>query len=426
MTEARIEPRYDMRPGRALEMFTGEAVVRMDGLDVVGEVDVWFDWHAGLRVHARGKGLTEWVSPFPDIEVLLPDDRTVPVHSPSLTARHPIGSWELHGRAGNAIHGDASAPLQRVLFHASNYPRATFASRDLPFRTRALGEQWELTLDLVPDYQERVTVLRLDRGGAVTHAGALSRTDGSTFYWDDAQTVLEAVRFLLSFVSSRRVPTFFPIGLDADGGTVVEEWTDWKRDPFGGALGWCSDLLRGNAIQELWGPVLSRWQAVADRQLMRVALGLYLDAQQGRNLETRLVSAQAGLELMAWDWLTRRSPESDPPDVDKKPAPWRLRRLLKRAGIPTEVPRTLATVCQTWPGRDGPKVVCDLRNQVTHPKSLDALLRMPGEVKYGVLRLALWYLELTLLNYLGYTGNHLNKTGSLPLHEGRGEPVPWA
>lgn len=426
MAEERIPPRYDVRPGKSLEIFAGEAVVRMDGLDVVGEVDVWFDWHAGLRIKAHGDSLSDSVI-FPEVlEVVLPHDRAVPVESSSFTTRRPRGSWEMNGRAGPILLGDGSAVLQTVLFHAGNLPKATFGMPSQPFRVLASCGTWDLSLDVLPDYNQRVMPLRLDKGGAVTHVGALTRSDGATFSWNDAQLALEAAATLMSFVSSRRVPTLFPVGLDVDGATVIEQWVDWKRDPFGGAIGWCSDLLRNNAIQELWTPIFSYWQTTDSRHLITVALELYLDAQRGRNLETRLVSAQAGLELMAWHWLTRREPRLDPSVVDKNNAAWRLRRLLERVRIPTDVPDDLATVQSTWPNRDGPQVISALRNQVTHPKSLDFLLGLSEEVKHGVLRLALWYLELTLLGYLGYTGNHLNQTRPLPIYEGRGEPVPWA
>ncbi len=217
----------------------------------------------------------------------------------------------------------------------------------------------------------------------------------------------------------------FAVGT-APQGRVVEEWATYRGDPFGGVINWCTNLLRGEAIQAMWPAILDPWIDCDEQRLLAVALELYLDAQKGRNIETRLVSAQAGLELLAWYFLTKRAPHMDPDRVDRKKAPWRLRRLVERLDLDPAVPQTLEAVTATWPGMDGPTVVCHLRNQVTHPTDISSLLQRDSQAKHGVLRLATWYLELATLRLLDYKGSYLNQTLPLPIFEGRGEPVPWA
>ena len=152
------------------------------------------------------------------------------------------------------------------------------------------------------------------------------------------------------------------MGIASDGRHAVEESVSHRRDPFGGVLTWCSELFQAQAIETLWEPVVRKLDDLEEHQFMTVGLEFYLDAHRGRNLETRLVSAQAGLELLAWHFLARVEPSQDPAQVDRKDAPWRLRRLIERLGLQPAVPVDLEEVRATWPALDGPSVICNLRN----------------------------------------------------------------
>jgi hypothetical protein len=425
-SEDRLEPIYDLLPDGPLELYRGELLLVEDDVRSPGEGSVRFDWHAGLRVDAAGGG-AEAVWSSDSTKVRFPDARELDVWPIDSRSRHPEGTWELHGHAQPQLHGDPEQPITALYLHLANYPKSVFGSDGGPdHRTFAVAAGWELTIDAVEDYADREREVRLARTGAVTHVGRIRRADDGSFTWDQASQPLAALRFLLTFVSGSRVPPLFAVGLTADGHRAVEEWGSYRRDPFGGVLNWCSTFFQAQAIEALWGPVVRSWDDPEERQLLTVGLEFYLDAQRGRNLETRLVIAQAGLELLAWHFLTRVEPIQDPTRVDRQDASWRLRRLVERLDLDPAVPEPLEVVRATWAKLDGPGVVCYLRNQVTHPKNVNALLNLDSQTKHGVLRLATWYLELALLRHLGYDGSYINQTLPLPIWQGAGEPVPWA
>ena len=427
-SKVRLRPVHEIRPGEPVELYRGDATLELGDAELPGDAHVCFDWHGGLRVSVSGESSSiPWRFEDDDpLRLRISDSRWIEVSSLWSTSRFPGGAWEVEGRVLPVIHGDADEPLGSILVHIANFPRSTFGSDGVPeFRTVASDDEWQLALDVIDDYEPVARETRLSRGGATTHVGLIRRTDGRNFTWDEAAQSLGAARFLLSFIAGHRVAPMFAVGFDAVGSPQVEEWADYRRDTLGGVIGWCSDLFRSEAVESLWPPTLDLWRQPRQWQILTVALEFYLDAQKGRNLETRLVSAQAGLELLAWEYLTQRESKLDAARVDGKSAPWRLRRLLERIEVPPAVPGDLLGVSELWPNDDGPEVIRRLRNMIVHPTDLESLLGHASDAKHEVLRLATWYLELAVLHYLGYQGNHLNRTRPLPIFEGRGEPVPW-
>ena len=428
-SDVRLQPVFDIRPGGPVELYRGEAVLEAGDTELAGDAHVRFDWHGGLRASVSGESSSlAWRFEDDDpLRLRISDSRSVEVSSLWSTSRFPAGAWEVEGRVLPVIHGDTAVPLASVLVHVANFPRSSFGSDGVPkFRTVSSDDEWQLVLDVIDEYEPVAREARLSRGGAATHVGQIRRTDGRSFTWEDAAHPREAARFLLSFIAGHRVAPMFAVGFDAAGSPQVEEWADYRRDALGGILGWCTDLLRSTAVESLWPPTLELWKQPRNRRMLTVALEFYLDAQKGRNLETRLVSAQAGLELLAWEYLTEREPRLEATLVDGKGAAWRLRRLLERIEVGASVPGDLVAITDLWPDADGPEAIRRLRNVIVHPKDLELLLGGVADVKHDILRLALWYLELAVLYFLDYRGNHLNRTRPLPIFEGGGEPVPWA
>lgn len=423
--ELRLEPRYHIASVTPTVLIDdGISVVRDTGFEIV-EGQVVFDWHAGFRVELSGEdALAQFRSGDP-LTVRLPDERWITVNALWSRRTLPNGGWQVRGSAESTLHGDPAALIVELLFHATNWPHAHFGTDGHPdFRTVIEAGPWELTLDRVGDYEEIAREARLRRSGATTHMGRIRQTDGRAFTWTEVQHALEALRFVMSFAAGHHVAPMFATGLDGQGKVAVEEWGDYKRDPMAGVIAWSSAFIRRNALGDLWPIALDHWQYPRVRRMLNVALGMYLDAQTGRNLETRLVSAQAGLELLAWEQLTQPPEGLDPEKVDKKPAPWRLRKLLGRMAVDATVPTTLTETRGQLPGHDGPQAVSTIRNGVVHPKGLDR--EGDGVLTFEILRLATWYLELAILHHLGYQGKHLNRTQQLPLFEGSGDNVPWA
>ncbi|MEX2374691.1 MAG: hypothetical protein WD942_03785 [Dehalococcoidia bacterium] len=416
----------DLVPGQPADLFAGDAELLAGdpgvSVPVAASVRVWFDWHVGLRVEAVADDV-------PDR--MLFDDGPVAVRLqagrfdvPGFSSRGRLGEGRvaLSGALSRALVGDETALLDRVEFGLANMPTVSLFDDALDVESNG----WSVRIVKVDDYDDRVAEVRASGGGAVTHRAVLRRTDDEAFVWADASEVLDALRWVATFVTGTRVPVMFPVGIVGEAQVRVQEWGNVRRSRFGGVLSWCGDFQRPNAVRALFPMVLDAWRKTARRRNLTVALEFWLDAQLGAVIETRLVSAVAGLELMAWEWLVDVDGR-DPYVVDhRKSTDQRFRSMLELIGVPVEVPTHMTDVAATWPGQDGPKTVADLRHRVVHPKGLDALFDVPHGGRHDALRLATWYLELSLLRRLGYEGRYIAQVAPLPIFAGTGEPVPWA
>jgi hypothetical protein len=416
----------DLLPGEVTNLYEGDAELLVGEADVAevlpASVHVWFDWCVGLRVEAVAEGMPDRLPSRDDPVLVSLPEITFRLDGLSPHARLATGTMTLSGSLSHVVAGDEAALLEHVEFGLVNMP--TVSLFDDTVEVEAYG--WSLRIAVVDDYGDRIAAVRAAGGGAVTHHAVLRRADGSAFVWADVVGVLDAVRWVASFVTGTRVPVLFPTGVGRDGQVVLCEWGNVRRSRFGGALSWCGDFQRADAVRVLFPALLDVWDDLSRRRRLTVALEFWLEAQLGSALETRLVAAVAGLELMAWEWLVAEAGR-DPDVVDrKKTAEWRLRSMLRLIGVPADVRSHMSDVRVAWPGSDGPKAVTDLRHRIVHPKDLDALLEVSHTGRHDVLRLATWYLELSLLRRLGYVGRYIAQVGPLPIFVGKGDPVPWA
>lgn len=422
----RLSPTYDLRPGKVTELYEGPVTVTIGPHEGTGSGRVWFDWERAVRVSASGDGqiALAMIDDEADWSVSLPGVGEVAIEKLDSTATVPPGAWQLETIAV-ADGGDFDAELTRVDFQLANFTVFLDGGVDGASWRLLLGDdRWHVTIDQVEDASERLKALRRSGGGAVTHAGRLEHPNGSPFAWSQATEILHGLQLLLAFAAGDRVPVLLPVGYDSDGNAVVYGLRSPRRESYHGRFRWCGPLLVG-ALTDVWSRFLDLWEHADTKRMWKLAGELYVEAQHGDNLETRLVDAQSLLEVLAWDRLVRVGGR-DPDSVDGRSADWRIRKMLGQIGAPDEVPDTMPETRRQWPGWDGPKVIAELRNSVVHPTDIKAILQLSATVKHDVFRLAMWYADLALLRLLAHDGNHLNRTGTLPIFEGQGEPLPWA
>lgn len=422
----RLSPLFDLLPGDVAEFYDGPVTVAIGDHEGTGPGRVWFDWERAVRVSASGDGQVALaiLDDQADWSVSLPGVGEVAIGELDSTATMPAAAWRIEAIAV-ADGGDLDAELMRVDFQLANF--TVFfdgGAEGAPWRLLLDDDRWRVTIDQLEDASERLKALKRGGGGAVMHAGRLERPDGSPFAWSEAAEVLHGLQLLLAFAAGDRVPVLLPVGYDGNGNAVVYGLRSPRCESYRGRFRWCGPLLIG-ALTDVWPSFVDLWERADTKRLWKLAGEFYVEAQHGDNLETRLVDAQSLLEVLAWDRLVRFGGR-DPEDVDGRRADWRIRKMLAEIGTPEQVPDTMPETRHQWPGWDGPKVIAELRNRVVHPRDIQAILQLSSTVKHDVFRLAMWYADLALLRLLNYHGNHLNRTGTLPVFEGQGQLVPWA
>ena len=279
-----------------------------------------------------------------------------------------------------------------------------------PGRTTFMAGGWQLTMDAVPSAGDLIRQLRLSESHAITHVVEARRQDGSPFDAAEFGEVVEALGWLLSF--GRAAWTFSPLlaGFVGTGAQPVwQEWSDRRLDPWTSRLAWW-DTRTVDSAAEIASVLQGMWPIWIDTQrgdVLRVAINLLVEASSRLAVETRILIAQAALELLAWQRLVNEGTWTAP-RFEGASATNQFRGLLAECGVDARLPASLATAAAdpalNSPA-DGPEFVTRVRNRIAHPPRAGSGYRVfPPEVARGAWRLSLKYLQLALLNWLGYRG----------------------
>jgi hypothetical protein len=276
-----------------------------------------------------------------------------------------------------------------------------------------------------PDARDVHKAAERIRGYYASHVARILRSDGQEFSVHELEALLTALQRFLSFVMGASVGLMNPRGYDEATNAV---WTDLSVtivDPVRPRLKW-HDRHHPDQVQELFPKFMARWADELWRDVLRDAIGYYIEANDQGFVEKRLVMATAGLEMLAWtviyeteDWI--RHGELQRPRLSLL-----LRLLLRWAAVPTEVPVSLTSLAAYAPDGgpeplDGPQAIASVRNRIVHPRRGKSL---PPSVEIDAWLLASHYLELAVLRVCDYGGSYADRLDRAR-YEGNVGQVPW-
>lgn len=422
-----LSPVYPFLPAEAdIELYRGPGTLWDQP---IGEVRVWASMHREIAVR--------WE--VVDSELFGSLDDT------DLTIEHPAyGSCTLPARVHNGagsgsvlpVEVGSGGPIARLVCHWANLPQI-LPGEPLPHdgggwwrgRWKMTAGNWNLTVDSRPDIHDVLASRRkTDEEFVLTHTGELTTVDGSTFDPADSLEVLFAVQLALSFALGRWVAPTCPVGFDASGNRVVEQWAPWRCDPWRGNFHWWHDQRDEDLSDFVSRFVCAYLDPIARPAARHLAVHAISGNHDGTTTEGRLMLAQAGLEYLAWIDLVV-SGRYTKQEFKNLGAASKLSLLLKPASIPTAIPeeldalKALSDAKGGKKGWDAPNALVWVRNRLVHPKDPSE----PYEIKqliWQATQLQLEYLELLLLHRLGYSGTYLHRypPGGWPTPI----PVPWA
>jgi hypothetical protein len=409
MPPTAIAPVYaTLKPNAAIALSTRSITLR-DGPAVVrGRGRISFQLTPDSHIAFRVRG------PFPPPIWNAGDDTKVGLGRTGASAGAMITNITMdgttsslyEGRIRGAIATGDDRDLRRALVHVFNFP--TYIGQPVEHPSGALatdrlllrGGGWAVTMDAVADARRLIGAVRRSGGYALTHVAEFTREDGSPFTTADLAEAAEVFGLALTFARSARTFPCLTVAYDS-GGRRWTEWADRRLDPWGGRLSWFDgdnpDVLAG-AFAGMW----QIWANPRDRSVLKVVIGFATEANGAVSPESRLILAQAGLELLAWH--RRRMSNTKFQALDKVD---QIRDLLDVSRIDPSLPtaasflgRSAALARPT----DGPAALTAVRNRVAHsPRSTRHAL-LPSEVLITGWRLSVAYVHLAMLRWLGCEG----------------------
>ncbi len=333
-----------------------------------------------------------------------------------------------------------SGPLAAVLFHVVNFynfipPSDLMITDDnRSYRSgRAIIEvdEWRIIVDAVEGIKEIYDSLSRNGGYAITHSGKLVARDGSTFLADQAEDLLEALHYFLSFCRGSWVDVMLPVGIDTDGKVFWELWGQRQIDSWERRLSWF-DEHHGSLLPEVFPGFWRLWKNPRWRHPIKTAIYWYVRSNNTRSVGTDggIVLAQAALEQLSWMFLVEEGKALSPEGFERLSAADTLRLLLSTLEIPLVVPPELKELEKlanefNW---DGPAAFTEMRNSMVHPGKMERQKKKLAGSRLPITdtwRLGLWHLELALLALCDHNGVYASRL-KLPHIPGTVTNVPWS
>jgi hypothetical protein len=440
-----IRPVYPFGdPGAPIELYSGPISVDSTG---PWEGRILVDLAGDLRVRWSGTKAEGWVTAN-DVKLTIERPHvaaiTMPAHRNLMRMER-----EVVRASGEIMHADVGSPdavCERVIVHFTNlpplYPGEYLVDDGYywPGRWTCSSAGWQLTLDVRQDHAKVWDAMRESLVFVVTHVGELRRADGSSFRASEAAEALTAFQTGFSFALCRWVAPVAPVGFDAEGNRVWEQWASWRCSPTFGHLQWW-DKTEGEDLKAFMELFVGAWFDPDQHDVTRhVARHLIVAHHRGTTIEAKIMLVHAALEYLSWVTyvlgpLRRSENHHDRKDkfTGAVAATWHLQELLCDAKIDTAIPAGLVAMTrraqEMQPDAranqviDGPEVLTWLRGRLVHPKDAGEPYRIQDLVTEAW-RLVTEYGELLLLHRLGYDGKYLPRTDTSRLVNSL--PVPWA
>lgn len=275
---------------------------------------------------------------------------------------------------------------------------------------------WRIEFSERPGLSGVRAELNASRGFAPTHEARIDRADRGPIEQEEALRLLEALDRFLSFARGVGCSTAVVRALSENDAVVWEQWgcrrvAAWRPEPDS----WF-DPMHGQTLAEALRRFLDIWQFCSDkRAALREAIYWYVAGHwESSRVDGGLILLQAAMERIAHTFYRPKCRKGKERETS---AQW-LRKALDCAGIPLETPAGLDTLRTFADGKDAVWAVTEARNNAVHPRK-DA--GAEGLLYWEAWTLGRWFVELMVLNAIGYQGCYSNR-----LRQGRVERVPWA
>lgn len=428
-------------PNQPIQLYQGSLKITQEGTVYEGNGTVFFEW-----------------LPSPDVKFLFSTSNNESLLQPEV-GKGNLNLLEIQAYAevwissitpiyfdhqDGDISGNLNKPvilssghnLSHILFHLTNFHKFSGIAISTPrgmWRGRLIleAENWYISIDRLENFGNIMKSLKSKGGYAITHVGTLERSDKKPFTTEEADDVLEALHWFLSFSRGFRTSPILLVGYDNSGEKVWEKCTSYTTSPWRSVHSWFADSQDSCSLSKLFPGFLNHWRNTTWNQPIRFAIHWYLASiAQAGDVQGSIVLMQAAFEILAWTLLVEEKAIISQQEFKRLPAAEQLRRLLLQCGVPLEIPDSLTELLKAskelnWV--DGAQALTEIRNAIVHPnpKKRQKYLNRPFAEQIDAYKLGLWYLELILLNLFEYKGDYFNRIANKEFYQENIEAVPW-
>jgi hypothetical protein len=332
----------------------------------------------------------------------------------------------------------SSQDLSYIIFHLANFHQFTGSCvenshKEMCTRIVLKAENWNITIDSVGNLKNIMAFLRNQGGYAITHVGKIERSDQKPFKIEEAEDLLEALRWFLTFVRGSWTAPILLVGYDNN---EQEVWKKFSADKLVGTWkevnSWFPISQDAQILNDLFTGFIRRWENNTWNESIKLSIHWYLESiALAGAVQGSIILMQTAFELLGWTLLVEdKKIMSVKGYGEKLQAADKLRLLLSQCGISLKIPESLTNLLKVakednWV--DGAQPLTEIRNAIVHsnptnPKKHQKILNRPFKDTYN---LGLWYLELVLLHLFDYKGKYFNRVANKDFYNDNIESVPW-
>ncbi len=321
-----------------------------------------------------------------------------------------------------------STTMQQVVFHLFNFRNVLGTRRSSETRdnTQNLinyidlhGSGWHVEMKSLFETDANLRLAREDGGQRLTHVGSVRRDDCQAFTPKDANEILNALHYFLSFARGGWCSPVCPVGFDAAGERVWGQWSS-SRDWSDSQQNWFV-LGHGQQLADLFPLFVRRWEEDHWREALTAVVYWYVSASaSSRGVDAGIILIQAAIERLAYEYAVHEKRLISEEGFKKLRASDQFRLLLSSFNVPLFIPAS-ATALGKWaavgPANDGPHALTVIRNSLVHTGK--RAVNLPPSAMTEAWNLGLWYVELSILAICGFAEKHWDRnTGTTQL-------LPW-
>lgn len=434
-----IQPSVEMSEvNQPIHIYTGAFVLKNTDTEIPVQGEINFEWFPNSGAHFEAIIERDFAGH--------PDFNNYELVLDGLVLGKCFITNIIHGKSGEGdilkgtlsertVRGDKSIAAGYVRFSIANLREF---DGGLPVLTSRKGisssrmifenETYSITIDEREDFKNLSKSLEAKGGYLILHGGEIRKKKGDILL-EEIKDLVHSFDTFLWFLNGRRTSLLFLRGM-YENEELWFDCTDYFVDIHKKITTW-PQKRSINGLNELWQKFNKLWQNEDERTVLTTAIHWYLEANSQNSFsEGSIIMAQTALELL-YNWLVVEQRKLIiGKDSDNIGAANKVRLLISQLGINGEVQpglKKLKAFVTENEYADGPEAVVQIRNAIVHSqqekrKKLNSISTI---VKYEALQLCIWYIELSLLYILDYTGKYYNRcSGEFILIRGE-QLVPW-
>jgi hypothetical protein len=191
---------------------------------------------------------------------------------------------------------------------------------------------WIINIEKLENTEKIIKELKDNSGFAITHTGEIKKADNSSFEYQKANDLLEAITYYLWFATGRYTCPLFLTGFDDTNNKIWEIWESPVQMPYIAHKSWLDKFNEGNQFGKPFPGFLKLWflndEDNEDRKkTLQLAIRLYVEANTYLLAEPSIILSHSALELLSSSIIDQSG---------KSSAAGYIRELVKWAKLPTE------------------------------------------------------------------------------------------